>query len=85
MLYRQIKDFIKQSLSDLSVTQIKVMIELYWASKIDKAIKMIYRINKARGLILVDRYPLYTKFSRPYYKFDFNNRTLENGFYVKFH
>ena len=84
MLDRQIKDFIKQSLSELGVTQIKIMVELYGATKVCKAINIIYRINKARGLVLVDRYPLYTKFSRPYYSFDHDNRTLENGFFVKF-
>ena len=84
-LNKNIKRMVLSNLNEISIFDLKYIIEFFGAAAGDRFLAIIYRINKSRGLILIDRYPTYTKFSSNYYNnttsYDFNESI---GFYIRY-
>lgn len=80
-----LKRMIKNNLNEISIHDIKFIIEKFGAAAADRVLKVIYYINKKRGLILVDHYSTYTKFSSNYYNntngYKFNKNI---GLYIRY-
>ena len=80
-----IKRKIMQNLNELSIFDLKFIMENYSFIIADKFLKMIYRINRSRGIILADKYPTYTKFSSVSKYTNFDLYHLErSGIYSRF-
>lgn len=84
-LNKNIKNMVISNLNEISIFDLKLIIEKYGAAAADRFLALIYRINKSRGLVLVDRFPTFTKFSSNYYNntngYNYNSTI---GFYIRY-
>lgn len=79
-LPHQIKDYIKNSIYEISVNQVKIMLELYNINELERAYKIIDRIRIRKRLILKWEHPTHSKFATNYY--NWSDKTLiKNGYF----
>lgn len=81
MLDRQLKEWIKKSIYETGVNDIHIFCELYGMTKVNKALLILDRIRKSKGLNYKQYYANCTKVS----KVENSNKEFYRGFYVEYY
>lgn len=89
-LNRHIKDFIKRSINDLGIHELKFFIEEYGHILINRVLKLIEYLRKKEKLILRYYYKNCTRSYSNYYNYSHDQLLkfgyiFKNGFYCKYH
>ena len=84
MLNKRIKRFIKESIYETNILELKRLVQIHGSDAMDKACKILSRIRLNKGLVIKKIYPNYTSYYTKNRYFNEKNYSFENGFYCDY-
>ena len=84
MLNERVKRFVRESIYETNIIELKRLIQMYGSDVMDRSCKVLNKIRLYKGLVIARIYPTYTSYYTRNKYFNEENYSFNNGFYCDY-